>query len=97
MHFQKGADEQMFRRLRLRAKIQMAQTISLRSQKRLQRNLHGLVPLPILLRMQVQSYLAINTVRVHQRMSFSQPQIFVRSRRNVQSRSESFPDDTVHC
>lgn len=51
--FQGRPDEEMQRRLQLRAEIQMAQAAGLRSGRRLQGHLHGLVPLPVMLCVQV--------------------------------------------
>ena len=42
--------------LRLRAEVQVAQTAGLRPQQRLRRHLHGLVPLPRLLLLQVRVF-----------------------------------------
>ncbi|GIY18927.1 hypothetical protein CEXT_797211 [Caerostris extrusa] len=48
-----GPDKEMQWRLQLRAEVQVAQAAGIRSRRRLQGHLHGLVPLPILLRLQV--------------------------------------------
>ena len=47
------ADDPLRGRLRVRAEVQVAPAARLRSQQRLQRRLHGLVPLSVLLLLQV--------------------------------------------
>lgn len=52
---QKDEDKSLHERLRLRAKVQVAQIARLRPGQRLQGNIHGLVPISVLLRLQVWS------------------------------------------
>lgn len=70
--FQGRPDEEMQRRLQLRAEIQVAPAAGVRSGRRLQGHLHGLVPLPVMLCVQVpQSDQAIGLLR-HAKLSLRQ-------------------------
>lgn len=46
---QKDGDGTLFGGLRMRTKVQMAQAVGVRSRQRLQRDIHGLVLVPVLL------------------------------------------------
>lgn len=52
---QENANESMQRGLRVRAEVQVAQIARLRPGQRLQGYIHGLVPVPFLLRMSMRS------------------------------------------
>ncbi|GLH03328.1 Protein of unknown function [Gryllus bimaculatus] len=53
---QEGADEALRGGLRLRAEVQVAPAAGLRPRQRLQGHLHGLVPLPVLLRVPLRAH-----------------------------------------